>query len=502
MHRVLRWLVAASAALFSLTACTGDARMHGAGDGGADAPLSDSPFDGQPATDGATLGNDGSDPDPVFSADEWAALQALSPTRLPDPPPDPTNRLADDPAAARLGQRLFFDPGFSGQLLSTDNDGSAQALGRANATSGDTGRVACAACHVPAGGFSDTRSFQRQVSLGAGWGARRAPSLLDVGQARLIMWDGRRDSLFSQVFGPLESVAEMNSSRLYMAQQLYQRYRAEYESVFGPMPLLDDTSRFPSLAANVTGCIPQNRTEPAPVCNGPFHGMPGDHAEFDRMTEIDQQAITTVVVNAGKALGAYQRLLSCGLGPFDDWMHGGQQAISRAAQRGAAIFVGRGGCVTCHSGPFMSDQRFHNVGLVPAVVQQFILDAHDRGAAVGIASLITDPLNSSGAFSDGTDTRLPFPGAVTSAMEGAFRTPMLRCVNMRPSWMHTGQLQSLEAVVAFFNRGGDAPGGGYPGMSELHALGLSPRDQGDLTAFLRTLDGPGAPTELRSPPAM
>ena len=109
---------------------------------------------------------------------------------------------------------------------------------------------------------------------------RRAPSLLDVGQATLLMWDGRRDSLFSQVFGPLESVAEMNSSRLYMAQQLYQRYRAEYESMFGPMPPLDDPSRFPSLAANVTGCVPQNRTEPSPVCDGPFHGIPGDHAEL------------------------------------------------------------------------------------------------------------------------------------------------------------------------------------------------------------------------------
>jgi len=162
--------------------------------------------------------------------------------------------------------------------------------------------------------------------------------------------------------------------------------------------------------------------------------------------------------------------------------------------------VGRGGCVACHSGPFLSDQRFHNVGLVPAIVQQFILDAHDRGAAVGIATLIMDPLNSSGPFSDGADTRIP--SAVTSAMEGAFRTPMLRCVNMRPSWMHTGQFQSLEAVVAFFNRGGDAAGGGYPGMSEIHALELSARDQGDLTEFLRTLDGPGPPTDLRALPKM
>ena len=84
MLGILRWLVAASAALISLTACTGAARMVGASDGGAD-----SPQDGPSAMDGPTLGSDARDPDPVFSADEWTALQALSPTRLPPPQPTP-----------------------------------------------------------------------------------------------------------------------------------------------------------------------------------------------------------------------------------------------------------------------------------------------------------------------------------------------------------------------------------------------------------------------------
>src|SRR5580765_3904893 len=127
---------------------------------------------------------------------EWALLRELSRERPPPAPPDPTNRVADDDAASAFGQRLFYDPGFSGPLLDADNDGSPKALG----VSGQTGRVACAGCHVPDGGFSDTRSFQRQISLGAGWGRRRAPSLLDVGQARLVMWDGRHDTLYGQIF--------------------------------------------------------------------------------------------------------------------------------------------------------------------------------------------------------------------------------------------------------------------------------------------------------------
>jgi cytochrome c peroxidase len=426
---------------------------------------------------------DAPDPDPVFTAPQWAALRALSPDVLPRAPKDSTNRYADDPAAAALGQRLFYDASFSGPLLDSDNDGSPQSLGIA----GQTGKVACAGCHIPMSGFSDTRSFQRQISLGAGWGRRRAPSLLDVGQAKLVMWDGRHDALYNQPFGPLESVVEMNSSRLYMAEQIYLKYQADYEAVFGPMPALADTFQFPALAATLTGCQPTNPSDPQPACDGPFHGRPGDHAEFDGMTPANQDAVTRVVVNAGKAIGAFERLLTCGSAPFDAWMHGGAP-ISRAAQRGASLFVGAGDCVKCHSGPYLSDQQFHNVGLQPQLVQQAFTDSNDQGAAAGIAATLADPLNSAGAYSDGNDGRLP--AAVTPAMTGAFRTPTMRCVSLRPTFMHTGQTGSLAEVVAFFDEGGNSTG--YPGANEIRALGLSALQRSDLVAFLESLAGPGA----------
>jgi cytochrome c peroxidase len=444
------------------------------GDAGARAPAADS------ASDIAER----DDPDPLLNVEQWAALLALSPDKLPAALPDPTNRFADDPAAASFGRRLFFDSSFSGPLLDPDNDGSKNALG----TPGQTGRVACASCHLPMSGFSDTRSFQRQISLGAGWGRRRAPSLLDVGQAKLLMWDGRRDTLYNQVFGPLESVVEMNSSRLYMAGQIHREHRAEYEAIFGPMPALDDEQRFPVLGATLTGCQPKTPSDPAPACDGPFHGRPGDQAEFDSMSPADQMAVSTVVVNAGKAIGAFERRLTCGAAPFDRWMHGDPSAVSRSAQRGAALFVGKGNCATCHAGPFMSDQRFHNVGLAPESVQQGFIDTDDHGAASGIAEAMGNPLNSMGPFSDGTDGRLPIE--IAPELQGSFRTPTLRCVSARPTFMHTGQLVSLEQVVAFFDRGGEA--GGYPGKSEIHALGLTPLERGDLVAFLSALAGPGA----------
>jgi cytochrome c peroxidase len=419
------------------------------------------------------------DPEPFFAMETMDALRRLAYPKA-GPPPDPTNAVAENPAAVELGHALFFDPRFSGRLIDSDNDGSVHALG----TRGETGKVSCAGCHIATDHFVDTRSLHGQISLGAGWVVRRTPSVLDVAWRTRLMWDGGRDSLFSQAVGPFETWNEMNSSRLFVAHMVAERYRAEYEALFGPLPPLSDTGRFPPLDATKTGCVrlPGARFE--------CHGSPGDGAEFDGMTPEDQDAVTRVVANVGKALGAYERVLSCGAGAFDRWLEGDSSALSRSAQRGAALFVGKAECVSCHSGPFLSDAQFHNVGLAAETVAVVFNDAGDLGASRGIAQLLESPLNSAGSFSDGTDDRLEQLARLDrSTLEGAFLTPPLRCIEGQPSFMHTGHIQSLEDVVEFFDRGGDARG--YIGVNELHALALDPREKADLVAFLRSLEGAG-----------
>lgn len=436
--------------------------------------------------DDAVEKTDLDDPEPYFTEEETAALAKLSPQTLPPPPADITNRFADNPAAALLGQKFFFDPLFSGALLDADNDGGPTSLG----VYGETGKVSCAGCHIPNAGFLDNRSRGKQISLAAGWVIRRTPSLLDVGQAKLLMWDGSKDALYNQVFGPIESRDEMNSSRLFVAQQVFARYKADYEAVFGTLPPLDDAKRFPPLTATTTGCRKKTLTEYE------CHGMPGDQAEYDGMSPEDQNGVTRVVVNFGKALGAYQRRLSCGSSRFDAWVHGDDTALSRAEQRGAALFVGKAKCVGCHSGPYLSDQQFHNVGLRAAYVAVVFIDDDDPGAIKGIEQSIANPLNIKSEFSDGDDGRLP--EVVTQEMSGSFRTPMLRCVTMRPSFMHTGHMMSLATVISFFNRGGDPSG--YYGTKEIQPLGLSDREQTDLIAFLHALSGPGPENSLLNTP--
>jgi cytochrome c peroxidase len=405
-------------------------------------------------------------------------LSALSPEVLPPARPDSTNRFADDPLAARWGQQLFFDPRFSGPLLAEDNNGDPGTLG----LRGESGRVSCASCHMPAVGFLDVRSSRRQISLGSGWTRRRSPSLLDFGQSTVLMWDGRRDTAYNQLFGVVENPLEFNSSRLFTAQQILRHYLDEYTEIFGPPPSLD---AYETVDAATAGCTEMPDDPVTERCPLPGH---------------DDAAVIEVLVNAGKAIGAYERLLTCGPSRFDAWMHGDASALSPEEQRGAVLFVELG-CDSCHSGPYLSDQQFHNVGAAN-VLPNFIPPYDDPGAGPGIEAARLDPLNSRGAFSDGDDGRLAVFPEDTSALLGAFRTPMLRCVSRRPSFMHAGQIRSLEDAVLFFVEGGDH--GGYRGVKDPRIVPLDVDREGRdaLVAFLRALDGPGPDPALLEPPEL
>ncbi|HEX7669439.1 MAG TPA: hypothetical protein VF395_07650, partial [Polyangiaceae bacterium] len=221
--------------------------------------------------------------------------------------------------------------------------------------------------------------------------------------------------------------------------------------------------------------------------------------DYDALATEDQRAVTGVVVNVAKAMAAYVRQLRCGPSRFDAWLDGEGQGteLDASERRGASLFVGRAGCVRCHSGSNFTDQRFHNVGLSPATVAVAFVDTNDQGASKGIADALQDPLSTTGEFSDGD--RQALPASAGPELVGAFRTPTLRCIANQPSFMHTGQMKTLSQVVAFHDRGGD-PAGDYPGQNELMPLGLTATEREDLARFLGTLQGDGPPRELLGAP--
>ncbi|HEV3028478.1 MAG TPA: cytochrome-c peroxidase, partial [Planctomycetota bacterium] len=263
-----------------------------------------------------------------FTAEEVGSILQHSPLS-PHPPPDPTNAVADLPEAAILGQAIFFDPRFSA-----------------------SSKVACATCHDPIRGFGDGKALTDLFPID-----RNIPSLWNVGYGRWFFWDGRADSLWSQALKPLENPREQGFSRLQVAHMLESdlRLRPLYEKVFGRLEDLHDLARFPFKGRPV----PEN---PGSSLEKAWTGM----AEADRLT------VNRIFSNVGKALEAYERRLVSRRSPFDVFVEGlrtGDRAkiafLSPSARLGLKIFVGKGNCRLCHSGPTFTDGEFHNLGIPP-----------------------------------------------------------------------------------------------------------------------------------------
>jgi cytochrome c peroxidase len=406
--------------------------------------------------------------DTGVSPAERTLLDSLGPLPV-TVPADTTNQHADSAAARALGQRFFFDKAFSGPL-GMDSD-----LG----TTGQTGKVACSSCHLGES-MEDHRSNPPQVSIAAGRHARNAPGLVNSSFYAWTNWAGRFAAQWELPLPVAENGVIMNGNRLAIAHRIAAKYKAEYEAVFGALdPELGTTStRFPPAG------------KPKPVTDPPT----ADGA-WELMASGDRAIVMRVFVNFGKALQAYTRKLVSRAAPFDDWMAGDCDAISASAKRGAALFVGKARCASCHSNTHFSDDSFHNLG-----VPQGVPPNPDQGRFADAVSLLNAPVNSANAtYSDDPTTGAARLAGLVNPMpesaRGAFRTPNLRGVAQTAPYMHSGQFATLEAVIDFYDGGGGTPVVGTRD-SMLVPLGLSSGERADLVAFLGTLTGAAVPAEF------
>ena len=70
----------------------------------------------------------------------------------------------------------------------------------------------------------------------------------------------------------------------------------------------------------------------------------------------------------------------------------------------------------------------------------------------------------------------------------AFRVPTLRNVELTAPYLHTGEAETLEDVIRFYNDGGNDYGlEEWRIDARIQPLDLSDEEVGDLVAFLRTL---------------
>jgi cytochrome c peroxidase len=155
-----------------------------------------------------------------------------------------------------------------------------------------------------------------------------------------------------------------------------------------------------------------------------------------------------------EAIAAFERSVISTNSPFDLYVMGNPKAMSEPAIRGLAIFKGKGRCILCHNGPNLTDNKFYNLG-VPQVGSLKV----DLGRYV-VTRLERD--------------------------KGAFKTPTLRSIIETAPYMHDGVFGTLEEVIEFLDKGGEAG----PNVSPLlKPLSLSPEEKKDLIEFLKALTG-------------
>jgi len=379
----------------------------------------------------------------VWNAEERATLRSMWIGSAGAPPADPSNRYANDARAAALGRRLFFDSSLSAN-----------------------GKVACATCHLP------KREFQDGLPLGRGVGVtgRRTMTIVGTAYSPWFFWDGRSDSQWSQALGPLESAVEHGGTRALYARVIRQQYRRQYEQLFGPLPSL---SSVPSSA-------------------GP-NGTVAERDAWAALSDATRDSITRVFVNIGKSIAAFERGIQYGPSRFDRYVarivDASPSNVKPAASQlsptevaGLRVFLGSGRCIRCHTGPMLTDNQFHNVGVVDRANP-------DSGRAIGVRQAIASEFNCLGPFSDAKPSEcgeLTFVAKDGVELVQAFRTPSLRNIGRRPPYGHAGQFSTLSAVLDHYNRAPRASAG----RSELEPLRLSATELRQLEAFLRTLDGP------------
>lgn len=165
-----------------------------------------------------------------------------------------------------------------------------------------------------------------------------------------------------------------------------------------------------------------------------------------------------------KAIASYERTALSGNTRFDRFFfQDDRNALSEVEKQGFDIFIGKGNCTSCHliskdrhdkhASALFIDQQFHNLGIGAFSAKRM----KDGGRY-----LVTgDPKDL-----------------------GKFKTPGLRNVELTDPYMHDGSLSTLDEVVEFYDRGGNANPNLDPQIKPLH---LSKEEKTALTAFLKTL---------------
>lgn len=253
--------------------------------------------------------------------------------------------------------------------------------------------ISCASCHNLATGGAD--SSRVSVGIGGELGLVNSPTVYNSGLLFRQFWDGRVETLEEQIDGPIHAPFEMGMSWPDVVARLYGD--ADYPQLFRKAFRGGEIS-----AANIKKAI----------------------ADFER---------SLVTLNA----------------PFDRYLQGDEEAITKQQKRGYALFK-QYGCISCHQGAAVGGNMFQVFGVINAYFTQ---RGNITEADLGRYNVTGNP-----------------------ADKHSFKVPSLRLAAYTAPYLHDGNAATLRDAVDMmftFQLGREAPD----------------QDKEDIVAFIRSLAG-------------
>ena len=279
----------------------------------------------------------------------------------------------------------------------------------------------CASCHNPQKGFTD--GYTKSIATGMkGSVERNSPTLLNCVYSERFFADLRADALEDQMDHVIASSKEFNTTTLEITEKLSKS--SEYVNWF-------------------TKCFPTYNVNP-----------------------INKHTLSF-------AISAFVSSLQSFNSPFDQYVRGERKEISNAVKNGFNVFMGKGGCGTCHFAPVFN-------GTVPPLYQESeseVLGIPENPAA---KKLVLDA--DEGRYNGKLKEAAPF-------YKYSFKTPTIRNIALTAPYMHNGSYKTLKQVMDFYNKGGgiglgiDVPYQTLPSDK----LNLSNAEIKDVIAFMQSL---------------
>lgn len=272
-------------------------------------------------------------------------------------------------------------------------------------------QVSCSSCHDPELAWGDGR----EVSLGNDHlqGKRNTPSLYNINARKSFFWDGRASTLEEQAQGPITAHHEMNMNSKSLAKKIkkVKGYAGLFQNAYGN--------------ADIT---------------------------YEKILQ---------------SLATFQKTILSKRSRFDAFVDGDYTQLSDQEIHGLHLFRTKARCINCHSGKYLTDESFHNIGLT-----YYKREFEDLGL-YNITKKAEDV--------------------------GKFRTPSLRDVMYTGPWMHNGFFDNMTGIINIYNSGmhmidpDEAEKAADPLFPKtdilLQPLNLDDTEIEALVAFIKTLSG-------------